>query len=405
MPLISAVIYHTYAHIVHPAALEWTRLIELPFICAELIVIVWSRKRGFDDASYWRAMSRDLQIAAAALVIGLLASSIFLSKSVPYSLTLSLFTLVHCRFALAVHYLAVAGAKETKAQSIDQAAYWISAGLVSLVVITAVKFAFPLPQPGPDEMVAYKHALPGFISVRHFGSWFGAMAAALGVAVLFSKARGVALVDLLFALAFGVTFWTGTRAALLAIIAVCLWMALSAKGWPQWRALAKLIGLAALGAICAIPLLPPDPVFMMIGSQDYSSSAHATAGRLEMWTQSFEAWLASPIFGWGSGSTIWMLNVGWMHTQPHNALLQFLLSWGLVGTLGAGYLMGRALWCAHFGAINDANLRPVLAMVYALLAMSMLSGTLYYPRFIIMIVGGLAVLLALSKSSKAPATA
>lgn len=75
-------------------------------------------------------------------------------------------------------------------------------------------------------------------------------------------------------------------------------------------------------------------------------------------------------------------------------MLQFLISWGLVGAAGALWLLGRALGAVHAHGFRDPALRPLAAMLTALLVMSLLEGMLHYPRFIMLEMVGFAVILA-----------
>lgn len=114
-----------------------------------------------------------------------------------------------------------------------------------------------------------------------------------------------------------------------------------------------------------------------------------------MWAATFSRWLDSPLLGWGSGSTFWEVYTGWTHTQPHNVLLQFLISWGVLGAAGGLWLLGRATMAAHRAGQADPQRLALLAMLYALLFQSLFEGMLHYPRFITAII----VLFALLQTS------
>lgn len=393
MPVIAALLYPTYIHRVTPGWAEWTRLLELPFVACELVVILVAVRAGYRDAAIWRRLPRDVVAAFALLCVGLTVGSAFLSKHPLDSILLSLTTLIHLRFCATIYFLA-----RTRPPGEIRALFpWLTLGLVVLAILTIWRFQLPPPAASvPGGAIEWGSALPGFINVRHFGSWTGAIAAGLMLALLYSEEEGRArrLTSVSYLLAAGLTCWSGTRAAILAMAVVALVALASLRRWPTRARLAHVAGLSALALGLAILLLPDNGDFHLYVSGDGRDANAATGGRLALWDATFDRWLDSPLFGWGSGSTFWEVFIGWTHTQPHNVVLQFLISWGVVGAAGGLWLLGRAIVATHRTGMDDARLLPVTGMLYALLFMSLLEGMLYYPRFIMMIAVGFAVLFA-----------
>ncbi len=68
-----------------------------------------------------------------------------------------------------------------------------------------------------------------------------------------------------------------------------------------------------------------------------------SSGRLELWSTVLKNWLDHPWLGGGPQSCFFLPNRGVMIIHPHNFLLQFLLEWGVVGTLLFLLLLYRAL--------------------------------------------------------------
>lgn len=395
MPVLAALIYPTYIHRVQPGWLEWTRLLELPFVICELVVIQVAIRAGYRDAAIWRRLPRDVMIAAALLLVGLTASSVFVSWHPLESILLSMTTLVHLRFCAVIFFLA----RERREVDTGALFRFLTLGLVALTVLTIWRFQLPPPAASvPGGVIEWASALPGFISVRHFGSWTGAIAAGLMIALLYGE-QDTAETRLSYLLAAGLTCWSGTRAAVLAMAVVALIALVSLRRLPERGRLLRVGALSALALAGAMLLLPHDPVFLLYDSADGASANVATGGRLAIWHATFDRWLDAPLFGWGSGSTFWEVYVGWTHTQPHNAVLQFLISWGVVGATGGLWLLGRAIAATHRTGMADPALRPLTAMLYALLFMSLLEGMLHYPRFIMMIAVGFAVLFAAREGS------
>lgn len=390
MPVLAALIYPTYMHRVQPAWLEWTRLLELPFVICELVVIQVAIRAGYRDVPIWRLLPHDARIAAGLLLAGLTVGSVFVSRHPLESILLSMITLVHLRFGAVIFFFA----RARPGGGTGSLFRYLTLGLVALTILTIWRFQLPPPAAAvPGGVIEWGSALPGFISVRHFGSWTGAIAAGLMVALLYGE-QDTAGTRLSYLLAAGLTCWSGTRAAVLAMAVVALVALLSLRRLPERGRLLRVGALSVAALAGAMLLLPHDAVFLLYDSADGASANVATGGRLAIWQATFDRWLDAPLFGWGSGSTFWEVYVGWTHTQPHNAVLQFLISWGVVGAAGGLWLLGRAIAATHRTGMADAALRPLTAMLYALLFMSLLEGMLYYPRFIMMIAAGFATLFA-----------
>lgn len=391
MPVFAALIYPVYMHQAQPVWFEWTRLMELPFVVCELLFILFAVKAGYRDILIWRSMPRDVKIAFGLLFIGLTVSSVLFSKNIAASVTLSLSTLIHIRFCGAIFFL-MRSSKNINTQTLFLI---LSLGLFVLTVLTIWKFQMPPPESTiPGGKIEWASALPGFISVRHFGSWTGAIAAGLVLIVLYGDKEHSQRMAPLYLLAVGLTFWSGTRAAVLGLAAVVFIAAVSLRRLPEAAALLRTGCLSALAMLGAVVFSPGLPEFVLFMQDDIQSADAMANGRLELWHDTIFRWLASPIFGWGSGSTFWEVNIGWAHTQPHNTILLFLMSWGVVGASGGLWLLGRAVVATHRTGMDDAALRPLTGMLYSLLVMSLLEGMLYYPRFIMLIMIAFAVLFA-----------
>ncbi|GAA4052768.1 O-antigen ligase family protein [Parerythrobacter jejuensis] len=389
MPIVSGVVYPTYMHRMPVLSLEFSRLIEAPFLLAELGVVIWAYRVGLDRGKIWQALPRDVQWATGALIAGLTISSIFISRSTSASMTHSLMYVLHLFFAMSVYSLA----RHYGVDSIRKVLPVFGIGLVTLAIFTAVRFSFPPPAEKVfGGVIEWESALPGFINVRHFGAWTGAIAAGFAIKILFvDEARKLGWSHFFYCLAAGMTVWSGTRAALLGMVVVLLVTIISLRRFPDIRNIGIAFLLTAFAMGVAFLLLPPDPAFYLFNLNDTASANSLTSGRLKLWEQTYDRWLASPLFGWGSGSTFWEVDIGWSHTQPHNVVLQYLISWGILGAAGGLWLVGRMIKAVHRPAIAEPVLLPLLAIMYCLLFQSLLEGMLHYPRYIMAIImlGGL----------------
>ena len=393
MPVISALIYPTYMHSMQTPWVEWSRLLEVPFVLCEIGVILWAGRRGMDSTRMWRSLPMDIRIASAFLIFSVFASSLFISDYPLRSITISIITAIHLLFALSIFHLL----RRSNVQNYRPFIMLLGAGLITLAALTFWRFATPPPASMvTGGVIEWGSALPGFISVRHFGSWTGAIAAGFLVMLLFGeeKSRGSWIHGLYF-LSAAMTVWSGTRAAILAMVVTAVILVTANRKLLTIHT----IGVTAIltgGAMTAAWVMLPygDPVFMLFNQGEYASVHAMSGGRLDLWAATFQKWQTAPLLGLGSGSTFWEVYISWPHTQPHNALLQFLISWGIVGAVSALWLLGRALANVHDMAVRNASLLPMLAILYALLIMSLLEGMLHYPRFIMLIIFLFAAIMA-----------
>lgn len=398
LPVVAAILYPVYMHQMQPAWAEWTRLMEFPFVAGEILIIMVALKKGYRDALVWQLLPKDVIAALGLLLVGLSVSSIFLSKDVPASITFSIVTLIHLRFAAAIFYLA----RSERDASIESFFPMLTLGLAVLAILTIVKFHTPPPEwTVPGGRIEWPSALPGYINVRYFGSWAGGIASGLMLTLLYGRQRDRwNIASLSYLLAAGLTCWSGTRAAVLAMAAVAVIALIGMRRLPDTRALVRVGGLSALAMAGAIAFAMDDPDFALFVRSDMKSVDALTSMRTLLWHDTFYRWLDSPVFGWGSGSTFWEVNIGWAHTQPHNTFLLFLISWGLVGTLGALWLLGRAIVATFRIAMDDERLLPFAGMTYALLCMSLFAGMLHYPRFVMAIMFGFGILFSARQGRK-----
>ena len=358
--------------------------------------------RGLELRDYFVPLRFDIKIAVALFVFGLFASSLLVSEQALTSVVISTSMCVHLLFGLSVYHLVERNGDEI----MRTLPYGLGLGLIMLAFLTAWKFLAPPPASSVyGGVIEWNAALPGFISVRHFGSWTGAIAGLFAGIILARKDQGrLDWRDWLYLVAIGMTIWSGTRAAVLAIGVACCVQIISTRQWPSLHTIGRLSILTGMAATLAWGLLPLQaPEFRLFQSADeYSSLSAAGTGRVEMWVQTFHRWLDAPLLGWGSGSTFWEVFIGWPHTQPHNFVLQFLISWGIVGASGAFWLLGRTVVRAHRIVSRDqCALWPLMTCLYTLLGMACLEGMLHYPRFIMLIVALFAIILKLGSRESA----
>jgi len=391
MPVVAALLFPTYVHKMPLIWQERARLLELPFVLSELALIVIAVSRGLTLQAMWRQVSRDVRVAVVVLLATMAVSSVLMASQTADAVLQSLIQLVHLYFALAVFYLA----RMEPVRDWSQLLVALVAGVFVIALYSAFRLGFPPPLSRvPGGAIEWDFALPGFISVRYLGTWLGAIGAALAIKLLYLERHVRPTVSHgVFVFVLGFMFWTGTRAAVLGVLAAIVFSAITLRRLPSFRSLLTGGGLALLALALAIVFEFGHPVFRLYNLGEGSSLDAATSGRTVLWHATLARWWESPLTGWGTGGIFFDVKTGWTHTQPHNSVIQFLVDWGIFGALAAVWLIARAVVGAARVAIPDRQSWPILAMVYSLLAMSMVDGALYYPRFIIMIVIGLALLI------------
>ncbi|WP_284123822.1 O-antigen ligase family protein [Parerythrobacter aestuarii] len=398
MPVITAIAFPTYMHQMPTPSWEWARLLELPFVFCEIGVVMWASHQKCDRAKLWFALPRDVRVAAVIFLFAIVISSTIMSTRMAATLTMGLMTVIHGLFALAVYHLFM----QTRSRSPDLFLSLHGLGLAVLALYTAWWFATP--PPASEVMggvIEWRSAVPSFISVRHLGSWTGAIAAGFAIQILFChRDEELGWEHFFYFLAAAITIWSGTRAAILAIVAVVIIMTIALRRLPAMRNVGRAALLTGLALLAAwLFLWEQDSAFYLWYPGDMDGMVEATSGRTNLWLRGIALWVESPWFGWGTGAYFWEAEPG-NQTQPHNFLIQFLVSWGLVGALAATWLVGRGIVAVHKAALAAPAYLGVLGMMYGLLFQSLLEGMLHYPRFIVSIIALGALVLAQAHSGR-----
>ncbi len=237
---------------------------------------------------------------------------------------------------------------------------------------------------GLDSKYDWVRSLPGFTHIRHFGYIsLPAMALAAG-ALLNARARNRWIFAALFVVNLAFTIWMGSRAPLLALGGGALLVMALIKPARNWRFVIHLV-LAAFAGIVLSQLIPSPPtnVFNALARferQSHGDAEEMSSGRSEIWKQTGAFILAKPITGYGSQQFRELVPAAInTYRHPHNAILQFLFDWGLIGGGAAllllGLLFGKAMRGAH---ALGAHSVPFLLAGTSMLGFSMLDGILFY---------------------------
>lgn len=401
--ILAGLIYRTFSVSMSPQWVELTRQMGLVFVAAEAAIIMYAREKGFRPTQYWRGADAPVKIALITFLPIFWISSVFVSPQPLFSTFLSLTWVVHLIFALAVHSLI----GRIERRDIVGFALCLISGFALFLPLIALHFSFPpparysgFPPPGAvrSEWLDWGSAIPGFISVRLFGAYAAAMSAlALGVAWAFDpRGRDGWIIYGLSTLCLAAVIWSGTRAAVLGLAVAAIIAYAVTRRRPPKRLICSLPVCLAVATVVASLLMPEgDSRFLLVAAGDGANANAATGGRLSYWTLLWRAFLEEPILGGGSGSTLWRVEInGERHVQPHNVVLQFLLSWGVAGALPALFLLGVATWRTHVIIRRHSWLLPIILMLDCLLAISLFDGMLYFARFVMLIMAAYAICFA-----------
>lgn len=401
VPLVAAVVYRTYSLSLSPGWVEITRQLGAPSVLGEIGIIVYAGRQGFDLSDILRRLDRSTRWALALFVGTFWISSVFVAAMASFSTALCLLYLIHLYTGAAVFYLAARGDFTA-----HRFAPGFALGLAVLALIVILHLSLPPADHGPATW-RFGAPIPGFISIRLFGAWSGAVLALL-VGLAWTADREDGTPQWLYpaiVLAAATTAWTGTRAALLGVIVALGVVAVIDRGGAApgfWRkALAALVVGTAVGMVTPLENGAGSMLFRANAMQSADSFA---SGRLELWTRSLAVATHYPWFGSGMGSSWWLVSLGgFHHVQPHNALVQFLLNWGLVPTVAAVFLIGKAVRQVHRAARGRRDLLALTMMLDCLLTISMLDGMFHFAQFVGLIAILIGACLAQQRSAVAPA--
>lgn len=267
----------------------------------------------------------------------------------------------------------------------EEAAHGFLAGFAAFAIVLAAYAGQLFPLASYD----WEWDLPGFHNPRRFG-FYAAPAAAMCFGLMALTPRRWWLWGGVSATAFAMTFWSGSRGAVWALIVGLSVFAAIFPSARSLRAAGVTIGaaLTGLAIAAALPPIPGEPLGRFGGLNGN--------GREEIWAAAIDAISARPWFGYGEGQAFLALHFPpWMDLMPphpHNVVLQVLLAWGFVGAgllALLGFMLGRVV--VRHGQ-SDPRLLPVLAAAIVLAAFSMIDGTLYgiHPTSIFAMAIGLA---------------
>ena len=205
---------------------------------------------------------------------------------------------------------------------------------------------------------------PTYWSARLFGAHqFAGALAALGLLVIAPPAQreGKLLASLSALIVWTGLAWSGSRAPAVGLaVTLVLWFWRGTPG-ERRRLLQWVPVLSILALALSYPLGTPYP---QLGWWDaFTRTAEASgleaisSDRTRFWSVTLDYALTSPWIGHGADSYLY-IHPAQNGNQPHNALLQWLLEYGLLGALPLVALVARGISGLFSAKVSSASERP-----------------------------------------------
>lgn len=276
------------------------------------------------------------------------------------------------------------------------ALYFVRLVIAGLLLYSMEFIVFRLTIPWPEGF-DWATGIPGYSNVRHLG--YFAMAALPLSYWLLQRANGGRGDQVLgfagMSLAWFFLFWAGGRGPWVALAAGA-GLAIFARPPVLFdrRMVAWLTVTAAIGLLAALALAVPGLGLGRLADRamDFSLLA-GSHGRIVLWREAVSLLGASPALGLGPDGYLFRPGAGAGYVHPHNLPLQAALEWGIAGTAAAAVLAGGLA-----ARIWRGGQAPLLWVVWALLALSMVDGTLYHAQPMMIFAACVAVVAANSTS-------
>lgn len=396
-------VFHTYAIKMPYWGWEASRQLGTLFLAVECWLIIRAVRLGFDPVRFFRRLPKSSrQMLVVWLATYSISSIVFAPTHSPYGFMPLLYNL-----SLLTPLLFAAALSETLTKfdetDLRRLALAIGVAAAAFSVFIAIKFlGRPWLDDGTSDANVWQFAIPGFYSVRLFGAYAGALLAfVLTVLLQQAKTRQVHFAFYIsVSVLAGLTLWSGTRNAIVALGIVMPVIVAVFRLVPERGIALNLILSFVVAVIGAWLWLPNDPVFWLIEIGDFDSAEAVTAGRLALWKATWAAYLDHPLFGAAPFANMWALPPDVpVHLQPHNFLLQFLISWGLLAAVAAVSLLAWATICAHRIAWRIPVVVPFLAMLDVLLVMSCFDGILHFARLQMLVMTCYGAIFAMNRHS------
>ena len=353
---------------------DWTifklfhRNFAAPIVGAELVVFLIAAREGLLKSLPRWNWSRPALIAILILV-AIAAATTYFAPVRLWAGRLTAYWIIHGLFAVSILYLC---------GRLFQPADLIRAYLVGFAVFVGLLLIFLFQIPDLTRF-DWKNSFLGFTHIRHAG-YYTAAVAGLAIGVMStSRSRGEwAFAFTCSSLAILIALWTGSRGAVLAVVAAFIAGLILVPAFRNLRGIGGGVSSLALAAAAASQL--PVYHYLMGASRMVSQTASGdvTTGRTVLWGMVIDAIRQQPLFGYGEGQQK-VVATFFDIAQAHNFFLQVALAWGLVGLAGVLVLaIGYARRAVPVVQSEDGAVVPAFMAMAVLAVLSLYDGSLYY---------------------------
>jgi O-antigen ligase len=362
-----------------------------PVTAIECAVVGCSLISGFAPMALINRAPLWSRIALVLLICIGFGTAFFVAADKLSALVRSCAWLVHLLFGLSILHLAN---RNPKGNSI-RFWKWVVAGLCAYVFLAALYF----PRITDLSLARWTYFGLAVINIRQVGFYAAVgSAAALGLAVVQTNWRAFALSFASASLLMGLSVWSGTRGSIFAVWAAAALGAIWFRELRSGRAWITLFGSTLVGTAISLAYPAPNGLYgatRLLVSAQQQTMENVSSGRLSMWAGSLRSIFQRPLFGYGEGQFHSVVPQATEFNHPHNAVLQVLLQWGLVGALCFFALGALLLWrCKDALVKRDAENLPALLVGASLLIMSLYEGSLFHPYPIMMIAASVGLIIA-----------
>lgn len=347
-----------------------------PILLLELVTLIAAVAAGAGPVQVMAEMSKPTRLGLAALASIMIGTTFLAAADQGDAVVRAAITALHISFGLAVGALVRSGGLN------EPARLWRLL-LGGAVLYLLIAFVFVATIPEPDSFNWLNFGL-GVVNIRHAG-FYVIVAAALGLAIAGldgARLRYAGLAAATLACAF--FFWSGARGPLFALaggIAVTAMLVPTAR---RWRLAAFTIAALLVGGVVSLAHRPPHPVYGLVRiafSGTLDTPDEMSSGRVGLWEGTLRTSLERPLFGHGEGQFMAIVpeSQKTFH-HPHNAPLQILFQWGIIGLLIAGAL-AFAAWrriLVHARSPEGAAIVPGFMLINVMLIYSLHDGIIFF---------------------------
>jgi O-antigen ligase len=205
------------------------------------------------------------------------------------------------------------------------------------------------------------------------------------------------------------SLWSGSRAGVIAtLVSAVVALALAERG-QRIRAFIRMATGFLAGVLLSLIWIPPHsmwgiPRILGVVQKGGATIGEVASNRDLLWLEAIRLFRDQPLIGYGEGQFRFLNRAGWPANHPHDVVLQFLVQWGLVGTLAMIVVAWHAI--PHSIRRWEKPLPRSLPALCALVAVGtegIVDGPLFYA-FPTLAVGILLVVLGNSDAGPRPKT-